>query len=412
MDNEPTTPNESSIPVDPNDKSNVYLTNQAVIDMIYQDLDEIIRFFKGDFDQFVSNNNGANRLTSEYFMDTNDTNNVVYYQLANHAKEVLRRSQLKYNEIDANAHKFDYEKLKSNGYRSVLTVYDTCVRRLVLIVHDLNEKKNRIVFLKFLNSSLKEFQSWLRLLEKLDIVLKTALDMQMTSLSEFKKTVLNENDVIPLKPFHDGPSLFLHEDKLVENAVIERNLFSLASEHLDAFFGKTCGFQFCESLQLAVTGCAIALASYNDGFEAYSPKESSPPAITRAGSPNLTLSSSASSANMQSKASTPTSVHSISGNPKSEPDFKHNNDSAYGPVVSSGSGNLNSNSLSNTIGRAAMSFVSSTKYIMDPDSRAKKVSHVMKNGDVKFCKEFWQLTETSIVQVIKPFSKLFDLFFV
>src|SRR5690606_101589 len=65
----------------------------------------------------------------------------------------------------------------------------------------------------------------------------------------------------------------------------------------------------------------------------------------------------------------------------------------------------NLNMITTSIGQAAMSVLSSTKYIMDPDLRSRKMSQIVKNANVEFCKAFWQLTETSIVQVNKKYKQ-------
>lgn len=49
--------------------------------------------------------------------------------------------------------------------------------------------------------------------------------------------------------------------------------------------------------------------------------------------------------------------------------------------------------------KTAKSLFSSTKYMLNPELRAQKLATIMKNADVEFCKAFWQLTESSIVQV-------------
>lgn len=254
-----------------------------------------------------------------------------------------------------------------------------------------------------MTTNLKDFQSWLRLLDKFEILLEMSVDLQKCtndthSLNSSQTTASN-------RPWRSqGPSLFVHSSQMV-NTDLEFRLYEVASQ-LDAFFGKVCGFQFCDSLQLPMTACAIALASYNDGFEMFAPTNSSANSSpTQQSSPR---------ANSPTNTNTATPVTSISnGNNINGADMNGNTPVPYATPtvvvtnnVGTGAGNVVSNnvpnnnlSISSTIGRAAMSFMSSTKYIMDPDLRAKKMSHVMRRANVEFCKEFWQLTETSIVQV-------------
>ena len=73
-----------------------------------------------------------------------------------------------------------------------------------------------------------------------------------------------------------APSLFydMSENDKPADSSIETSLLCLGSVYQDSLFGRTCGFQFCESLRTPLTGCAVALASYNDGYELYSQSNS------------------------------------------------------------------------------------------------------------------------------------------
>ena len=136
-----------------------------------------------------------------------------------------------------------------------------------------------------------------------------------------------------------------------------KQIYCYLKIYQESFFGRSCGFQFCESLQIPLTGCAVALASYNDGYEAYSNKENS---------------------------------------------FTANNGSNTNtPVTKATSPNSNGSSPTSFNNQATLfkSLFSGTKYIIDPELRAKKITRVIKNANVEFCKAFWQLTETSIVQM-------------
>lgn len=307
------------------------------------------------------------------FLETSDQSAQTYFKLCVHAKETFEKSMVIYRSIEANMDKFDIEpQIKANGYRSILQVFDSCLHRLLVVLTDLNERKKKFYFQFSLNNPnipstfknvnvIKDLQTWVKLMEKLEIFLQLSLEMMENNLKDFEFKLNKSNNVIPLKEFYQGPSLFvnLNESNLKS---MEKKLFDLSSKHQEAFFGRACGFQFCESLQRPLLGCAIALTSYNDGFEAFSNKENTlvQPGQELGSPPNLKRTTSASSATVMT---------------------------SYG-------------SLTNSIGKAAMSVYSSTKYIMDPDLRAKKMSQIMRKANVDFCKAFWQLTETSIVQVI------------
>lgn len=189
-------------------------------------------------------------------------------------------------------------------------------------------------------------------MEKIEIILQIAVDIQRIQLAEFH----SDNP----HALHNGPTLFHNMAETGDsiNASIETNLLCLGSVYQDSFFGRTCGFQFCESLQTPLTGAAVALASYNDGYEA----------CTQV------------SVNQTTPVPTPTSCQTNESASEQTP-------ATQGQMVTQGQASL------------FKSLVSGTMYVMDPELRARKISQVMKDANVEFCKAFWQLTETDIVQV-------------
>lgn len=293
-------------------------------------------------------------LTSPAYFETSDTSANTYYKLIAHAKSSLNKCVLIYNKLEEKISLFDYEigSVKSNGYRSILASFEACCKRLLSVVSDLNDKKTSFLFqLKLnttlpVNTGLKELQAWVKLIDKFEIILQTAIDMQTISLSKLKNTNNSNDDEDHV------PSLFINS-KEMNSSNIEVNLFYLGSVYQDSFFGRSCGFQFCDSLQIPLTGCAVALASYNDGYEAYS----------------------------NNKENTSTLIQSTSSSPTS-PTNTHSSMTSL-----------------NSQATLFKSLFSGTKYILDPELRAKKVSRVIKDANVEFCKSFWQLTETSIVQM-------------
>ncbi|CAF0709865.1 unnamed protein product [Brachionus calyciflorus] len=358
----------------PNDSNIINVTNQSeqeaerenLFKEITSNLEELQKHFSQSLDETL--------LTPNFnFMETTDQSAQTYFKLTSHAKTLFDKCLILHKQIEENLDKFDIDpNIKANGFRSLLKVFESSCYRLLTVLNDLNEKKNKFYFqLKlnnsnlpssFLNSNLiRDLQTWVRLMEKLEIFLETGLEMQKLNLKEYeeKNNKNLEDEIIPIKDANDGPSLFVHLNQKNLKS-IENKLFNLASIHQEAFFGRACGFQFCDSLQRPMTGCAIALASYNDGFEAFSNKENTIQTVATLNGPP-TLKRVASTGNTS-------------------------NLTGYG-------------SFTNSIGKAAMSVYSSTKYIMDPELRAKKLSHIMRKANVEFCKAFWQLTETSIVQM-------------
>ena len=217
-------------------------------------------------------------------------------------------------------------------------------------------------------------------MEKIEIVLLVASEMQDATLKNHFNSNKKETckQTRKIANFHDaGPSLFFHPDDLSDTKV-ETNLLALASIHQEAFFGRTCGFQFCDSLKMPLTLCTVMLASYNDGYEAFSNKENSTP-NSNVNSPSTPVSTPSSNPNSNS-------LSSSSSNP------------SFNSASSATSGNQFSN-IQNLFGQAAKTLFSSTKYAMDPELRGKKISSVLKTANIDFCKAFWQLVETPVVQV-------------
>lgn len=292
-------------------------------------------------------------IVSPQFVDTFDTSSNTYFKLSTYAKELLNKCVIHYTELDKNAALFDISAdIKSNGYRSLLSAFESCCKRMLSVVNQLNDTKSSFLFQLKLNTTLpgainiKDFQTWVRLMEKIEIVLQVACEIQKKQLDGFDRTKLDQ----------DAPSLFFDMAQGDDSSsLIETNLLCLGSVYQESFFGRTCGFQFCESLRTPLTGASVALASYNDGYELYS-------------QPNSASNSAATSP--------------IRNNQTDQVDSNNSNQGAF-------------------VQQATLfkSLVSGTKYIMDPELRAKKISKVMKDANVEFCKAFWQLTETDIVQM-------------
>ena len=140
---------------------------------------------------------------------------------------------------------------------------------------------------------------------------------------------------------------------------------------------------------MPLTLCAVMLASYNDGYEAFSNKENSA-SNSNLASPSTPVTTLNSFPNTNANSN---SLSSSSSNPSvsnTSPSSNNNN--------GNGNGNQFSN-IQNLFGQAAKTLFSSTKYAMDPELRGRKISSIMKNANIDFCKAFWQLVETPFVQL-------------
>jgi hypothetical protein len=141
------------------------LDSNFVKHWLSNDLDTLIKEYES-----VSTFENENR-TEFNFMETNEVSLLAYYRLAMRAKSLLSDCEILYNKIESNAHLYDFsEKIKTNGYRSLLRMYDSYCRHLLMLVIFFKEKKNtegwfQVKFNSYnplpkLNNNLKEFQAW------------------------------------------------------------------------------------------------------------------------------------------------------------------------------------------------------------------------------------------------------------
>ncbi len=107
-------------------------------------------------------------------------------------------------------------------------------------------------------SSLKELQTWTKLMDKCEQFLQIAAEMQRLSLADHHQTESQKKNAKPvlIGPLHHGPSLYLHSDQLT-GSPLEIDLIKLASDNLDVYFGRACAFQFSDSLITPLTGVAV-----------------------------------------------------------------------------------------------------------------------------------------------------------
>lgn len=384
------------------------LKTEVLFEWLNTALDDLISHFK---QESSSSYNYANTTTNnktfaiKHFLETSEASSVNYFKLTSFAKSLLSNCLVLYYEVEKNAHLYDFdENLKSNGYRSLLRTFESCSRRMLKCLNDLNDKKSGFLFQfklsnanlplsNITNSNLKELQTWVKLMERIESFLQVSVAMQAQQLATNKNnnsTYVSQSGLQgnEIGPFHDGPSLYLHSHQLI-GTHMEVNLIKLGSLNLDVYFGRACGFQFADSLVTPLTGVAVALASYNDGFEYFVNKEN-----------NFSVSNSS----LKTQSTPDSSDNSLTDKDSASMSENSVNNTAAASVATTSNKSmftlpLQNNSLSNTLGQAAKSLFSSTKYIMDPDLRSKKISYVMKNANVEFCKAFWQLIETSIVQM-------------
>ena len=127
---------------------------------LYIELEESINYFSKD------SNESKHLFYDVNFLKTNEANSRVYHQLTSYAKSLLQNCDLKSKTILENAYLFDIsENIRANGYRSVVRAYDSCCRHLLMLLINMNEKKNKFFFqMTNLSFYLKELQAWVSLI--------------------------------------------------------------------------------------------------------------------------------------------------------------------------------------------------------------------------------------------------------
>ena len=167
------------------------------------------------------------------------------------------------------------------------------------------------------------------------------------------------------------PSLILYGNDFIDTS-LEENLISLIKNEPEAFYGRTCSFQFSDSIKRPITALSILFASYNDGYNSF---------------PSKDFSSFKSTCNSSENKFSNTDHH------------KSNNSLSFDSPASV--------SKKTVIKKATKTSICASKYIINPELRARKVTSSFKNADIGVCKEFWRLTDVSLpAKMLKIGSKI------
>jgi hypothetical protein len=186
------------------------------------------------------------------------------------------------------------------------------------------------------------------LLEKIELILQVANDMQITSLNS-QNSNKNTN-----QPYFNSrrPTLFLHFDDFIDTSM-ETNINLLTTVHQEAFFGRTCGFQYNDELKIPMTLCSVLLAAFNERNEETVKKL------------NETLSST-----QEDSLSSKTYLNGEKYSKKYQQKL---------------------------LFHATKALFKSPRYLLNPELRAKKVANNLKNATIDSTKLFWKLTDSPVV---------------
>ena len=150
------------------------------------------------------------------------------------------------------------------------------------------------------------------------------------------------------------PPLFMNSSQFV-NSPLETSFCILSSIDQEAFYGRTCGFQYSDAFRQPLISLAVTLASYNEGYVTFSPNQT-----------YFIL-----NVNLHGNIDHKASINSISSS-----------DSTHSPKK--------------VVCQTTKSLVYAYKYLIDPEKRAQKISNMLKNSNIDFTKDFARLVQTSI----------------
>jgi hypothetical protein len=394
-----------------------HASNEVIFLRLKNTLEEILSHFQIDDNTNTDNNDNSNNEKSsshrrKYVSAISSKNyaqikrNSVF-RLSNRAYQVLARTWHVYRLIKSHVHKFDYANRKINGYRSLLATFGVCVARLLSVVEQLNEKKRSVFILKDLRKLLSEFKSWLNLMEILEAILNVAFDLQSKSLEEFEK--MSQHAATTSKSVRvrhdDGPSLFF-TDTTKDISDLDMKIYTMCWAHNSVIFSRTIAFQYCESLQKPLRFVTVGMAGYFDAYQKHAVKS-----IESSDSGYFSSNSSQARLN-DSRRWSPSSDESFVSAEDLETPSSYTNQSI--PMPNNGKNldleadtsyykqlvaKFKSDSKSVITRKIGQMLLNSKKYLLDSDLKAERISEIMKNSDVSFCKEFLDITENFFVDV-------------
>ncbi|XP_038065915.1 hormone-sensitive lipase-like [Patiria miniata] len=197
------------------------------------------------------------------------------------------------------APRFDFdERTPGNGYRSLISVVECSVEKLIQISRYVAVNRDSLLFRA--GHYLRELEAYGKVLSQLRVLLG------------YGEKLLAYSDV-------DQCQLFPEKDQL-EQMPMDIMLEVQALDR-ECFYGRCLGFQFCDSMWQSLQTVAVALASYSEGYH------------------------------------------------------KHEG----------------------TFSRAAASIFHGSRYLTNPEARAKQIVNVTNKSDIKFCKAFWSITEGDVI---------------
>ncbi|UJR14978.1 hypothetical protein I4U23_001957 [Adineta vaga] len=144
-----------------------------------------------------------------------------------------------------NFHHFDYSpEIRASGYRTLTVAHGQACLRTVDILRQVDTKRVGLLFNLMYSSRLfQDLESWTKVLIGMQHLLSFAV--KIVNYSENKVLCIDANDV-PLD--------------------VELEYFRMVAFDSEYFFGRTCGFQFAQSIQTMLTVLLAGLATYHETY--------------------------------------------------------------------------------------------------------------------------------------------------
>ncbi|XP_075166336.1 hormone-sensitive lipase [Haematobia irritans] len=205
-------------------------------------------------------------------------------------------------EIEEFASRYDFDaNTPGNGYRSFISVVDSCIEYGLSICKNLTSSRSTLFFRK--KSYMKDVEACSQLLSSLCTCMKYLLILHEWSMNSEDYDLFANGD-------HSAEDLFEKGDTI--------NQYS--------FYGRCLGFQYGDSIRSVLKILSISMAGFSEAFYAH--------------------------------------------------DFD-------GPLL-----------------KTTRSVWTSGKYLLNPELRARRIVNLSQNAKIDFCKSFWFLAESELMQKI------------
>lgn len=267
-----------------------------------------------------------------------------YRRIFHDIEVLLRHSVPLSNRLAANMKRYDVsEDTPCSGYRSIVNCYDECLIRLLDITRQVYKKRDRLFF--SYSRHARNLEAYARALRSMDVMLSYALRL-MDACGE--------------------GSLFLTTQQVKESPSWVDDILKVDQE---PFMGRCLGFYMTPVMRYTLNTINTAMAAYADTYEWK----------------HMTGPKGGDSTHQGRKAS----VVEVKA-----PDFGASSSATKSAPLPS------TDEVEIDLSTAFWSVLSSGKYIINPEARAKKMLSVTRKASIEFTRAFWGLNETFVARIL------------